>query len=92
LSSFSLVVCGLSTQDLGVTKLTAQAKEAVSGQEILSQAQSYYVQGKYSRAIALFKELLQNPQNLDIVIILEVLNLAMIFNFEHLQLFNYYNV
>jgi CHAT domain-containing protein/Tfp pilus assembly protein PilF len=69
LSNFSLVVCGVSTQDLGVAKLTALAKEAVSARAILLQAQSYYVQGKYSRAIALFKELLQNPHNLDLVVI-----------------------
>jgi CHAT domain-containing protein len=69
LSNLSLVVYGASPADSSVAMPTAQAKEAVSGQAILLQAQNYYVQGKYSRAIALLNELLQNPQNLDIVII-----------------------
>jgi CHAT domain-containing protein len=45
---------------------SARAKEAISGETIFSQAQSYYAEGKYSMAISLLNQLLQNPQQVDL--------------------------
>jgi CHAT domain-containing protein/tetratricopeptide (TPR) repeat protein len=53
----------------GMATPIAQVKGTVSGQAILFQAQSYYVQEKYNRAIALLQQLLQNPQNADLAVV-----------------------
>ena len=48
---------------------TVQAKEVWTAQNTLSQAQNYYIQGNYNKAILLLKKLLQEPQQIDLVTI-----------------------
>lgn len=60
-----LINPGIVRANALLSKGLTSSQEKESGQVIFSQAQSYYAQGQYNKAISLLNELLQKPQEID---------------------------
>jgi CHAT domain-containing protein len=65
---FKLFVTLVLTLELTNSSM-ARAKEVPTAREMLDQAQNYYLQGEYDRAILLLNKLLKTPQQIDSVTI-----------------------